>query len=502
MRQWFGLVLVAVGLSAVARADVSLPVVLSDGVVLQREMPIHVWGKAAPGESVRVGLKQQQKTTTADFAGRWHIYLAPEPAGGPYELTVTGQNAIVLHDVLIGDVWVASGQSNMEYPMEGWNGTPKQNAEEMPRANLPTVHLLKVAKDYSERPRNDLAKPAKWSPCSPATVREFSAVAYYFAKEIAAREKVPIGVIESTWGGTVAEAWTSLDGLSSNPILMPVFADRARMVDALTDVDAVAPYEEELTAQAKAKGLPAPLFAWHPDPHSWEPAALYNAMIAPLTPYAIRGVIWYQGESNSALERAPHYGPLFETLIRDWRNHWQVGNFPFLYVQISSFKSNALEDWAPVREAQRGALALVNTAMAVSVDIGNPDDVHPTDKLDVGLRLARAARAVSYGEQVEYSGPLFRELTREEKALRLYFDHADGMKAGAKGMCGFLVAGVEGKYVPATAQFDGSTIVVRSPEIDTPVSVRYAWENNPECPFFNAAGLPASPFQGNIVLFH
>ena len=168
---------------------------------------------------------------------------------------------------------------------------------------------------------------------------------------------------------------------------MPVFADRARMVDALTDVDAVAPYEEELTAQAKAKGLPAPLFAWHPDPHSWEPAALYNAMIAPLTPYAIRGVIWYQGESNSALERAPHYGPLFETLIRDWRNHWQVGNFPFLYVQISSFKSNALEDWAPVREAQRGALALVNTAMAVSVDIGNPDDVHPTDKLDVGLRL-------------------------------------------------------------------------------------------------------------------
>lgn len=484
------------------RADVSLPVLLSDGVVLQRGMPIHIWGKAAPGENVQVALNRQSKSTVADFAGRWHIYLAPEAAGGPYELSVNGQNHVVLHDVLIGDVWVASGQSNMEFPMEGWQGTPKDAAAEIPKANLPSIHLFHVTKAYSQHPLNDLSSPAKWSPCTPDTVRQFSAVAYFFAKEIAAREKIPIGVIESAWGGTVAEAWTSLDGLSSNPVLMPIFANRARMVDHLIETDTIAPHEEELKQQAKKNGLPEPLFAWRPDPHSWEPAALYNAMIAPLTPYAIRGVIWYQGESNSALARAPHYGALFETLIRDWRNHWAIGDFPFLYVQISSYKSNALEDWAPVRDGQRKTLALINTAMAVTIDIGNPDDVHPTDKLDVGHRLALAARALSYGEQLEYSGPLFRGVTREDKALRVWFDHAGGIKPGNKGLCGFAIAGEDGRFAPATAQIDGSTIVVTSPQVESPTTVRYGWENSPECPFFNGAGLPASPFEGSLELFH
>ncbi len=497
-----GVVAVAFCLTSLARADISLPVLLSDGVVLQRGMPIHIWGKAAPDENVRVVLNRQSKSTVADFAGRWHIYLAPEAAGGPYELSVNGQNQIVLHDVLIGDVWVASGQSNMEYPMEGWNGTPKDAAEEIPKANLPSVHLFHVAKAYADHPLDDLSTPAKWSPCIPDTVREFSAVAYYFAKEIAAHEKVPIGVIESTWGGTVAEAWTSLDGLSSNPGLMPIFANRAHMVDSLVETETVAPHEAELKQQARAHGLPVPVFAWHPDPHSWEPAALYNAMIAPLTPYPIRGVIWYQGESNSALERAPHYGMLFETMIRDWRNHWAIGDFPFLYVQIANYKSNLLEDWAPVREGQRKALGLVNTAMAVTIDIGNPDDVHPTDKLDVGRRLSLAARAVTYGEHLEYSGPLLRSVTREEKALRVWFDDAEGLKPGAKGLCGFVIAGQDRKFVPAAAKIDGSTIVVASPQVEAPAIVRYGWENSPECPFFNSAGLPASPFQGSLALFH
>jgi sialate O-acetylesterase len=390
----------------------------------------------------------------------------------------------------------------MEFPMEGWDGTPEDAAAEIPKANLPTVRFLQVSRAYSDHPLDDIA-PAAWKACNPDSVRKLSAVAYFFAKEIAMHEKVPIGVIESDWGGTVAEAWTSLDGLSSNPGLMPIFANRAHMAAEQIETELVAPHEDELKKQAREKGQAEPIFAWHPDPHSWVPAALYNAMISPLTPFAIRGVIWYQGESNSALERTQHYGPLFETLIRDWRNHWAIGDFPFLYVQIANFKSNELEDWAPVRDAQRKALEVANTAMVVTIDIGNPDDVHPTDKRDVGKRLALAARAISYGEQLEYSGPLFRELTREDHSLRLWFDHAEGaFKPGAHGWCGFEVAGKDGHFVPASAQVDGSTVVVSSSSVEVPSQARYAWANSPECPFFNHAGLPASPFAASLGLFH
>jgi sialate O-acetylesterase len=484
-----------------ALANVSLPVVLSDGVVLQRGAPIHIWGKAAPGEAVQVAFNKQSKSTSADFVGRWHVYLMPELAGGPYELTVKGQNQVVLHDVLVGDVWVASGQSNMEYPMEGWGGTPKEAAAEIPKANLPMVHLLLIPHAYADHPLDDLPR-AQWKACTPESVRQFSAVAFYFAKEIAARERVPLGVIESNWGGTVAEAWTSLDGLSSNPGLMPIFAHRAHMMDSLIETNLIAPHEEELKQQARAKGLPEPLFLWHPDPNSWEPAALFNAMISPLTPLPIRGVIWYQGEGNSPLERAPHYGTLFETMIRDWREHWGIGNFPFLYVQIANYKSSELEDWPSVREGQRKTLALVNSAMAVTIDIGNPDDVHPTDKLTVGARLALAARALSYGEHIEYSGPLFRELTREDSGLRIWFDHAIRMQTGPRGLCGFEVAASDGKFVLAEAKVDGSTVIVSSSKVAAPTQTRYAWENSPECPFFNQMGLPASPFTGSLPLFH
>lgn len=488
--------------SAEARAEVRLPVVLSDGVVLQRELPIHVWGWAAPGETVAVALTGQNKTTVADFTGRWHIYLAPEPAGGPFELAVKGTNTIVLHDVLIGDVWVASGQSNMEYPMEGWGGTAKEQAEEIPKATLPLVHLLDIPHATSDHPLDDL--PAtKWTACTPESVHKFSAVAYYFAKEIAAHEKIPIGMIESSWGGTVAEAWTSMDGLSSNPGLMPIFAHRAHMMDDLIETNLVAPHEEELKAEARAKGLPEPLFPWHPDPKSWEPAALYNAMIAPITPFPIRGVIWYQGESNALGERAPHYGELFQTMIRDWRNHWAIGDFPFLYVQIANYKTTELEHWPKVRDEQRKSLNVKNTAMAVTIDIGNPDDVHPTDKRDVGVRLSLAARALAYNEQLEYSGPVFRQVTRENEALRLWFGHAEGgLKAGANGWCGFEVAAEGGAFVPASAKIDGSTILVSSEKVSVPTRVRYAWKDDPECPFFNRSGLPASPFGIGLSLFH
>jgi sialate O-acetylesterase len=231
-----------------------------------------------------------------------------------------------------------------------------------------------------------------------------------------------------------------------------------------------------------------------PTLESWGPGMLWNGMIAPLTPFAIRGVLWYQGESNSPLERAPLYGRIFRTLIEDWRREWGEGDFPFLYVQIASFKSTPAEDWAELREQQLKALALRNTAMAVTIDIGNPDNVHPTDKLDVGLRLARAARALSYGESIEYSGPIFRQATPEGAAIRVWFDHAEGLMAKGGAVSGFEVAGADGKFVPAAAKIEGATIVASSPEVAQPVFVRYGWANSPDCNLFNAAGLPASPF--------
>jgi sialate O-acetylesterase len=221
---------------------------------------------------------------------------------------------------------------------------------------------------------------------------------------------------------------------------------------------------------------------------------LWNGMIAPLTPFPIRGVLWYQGESNSVLERAPLYGRVFRTLIEDWRRQWGVGDFPFLYVQISNFKSTPGEDWAVLREQQLRTLELRNTAMAVTIDIGNPDNVHPTDKVDVGLRLARAARVLSYGETLEYSGPLFRQATPEGTAIRAWFDHAGGLTAKGGALAGFEVAGADGRFVPATAAIDGATVVASSPDVPLPVFVRYGWANSPECDLFNGEGLPASPF--------
>jgi sialate O-acetylesterase len=253
--------------------------------------------------------------------------------------------------------------------------------------------------------------------------------------------------------------------------------------------------EQRQRAEALAQGKPAPIFPWHPQLKSWGPGMLWNGMIAPLTPFPIRGVIWYQGESNSALARAGLYKRVFSTMIEDWRHEWGVGDFPFLFVQISSFKSNDTENWAELREQQLKTLEVSNTAMAVTIDIGNPDNVHPTDKVDVGLRLALAARALSYGEDIGYSGPIFRQATPEGSAIRAWFDHhAKGLVAKGGLLTGFEVAGADGKFVPATATIDGNTVVAASDAVAEPVAVRYGWANSPQCNLFNGEGLAASPF--------
>jgi sialate O-acetylesterase len=245
---------------------------------------------------------------------------------------------------------------------------------------------------------------------------------------------------------------------------------------------------------AKAQGKPVPNSPWVPDLDSWGPGMLWNGMIAPLTPASIRGVIWYQGESNASPERAPIYGSLFETMIEDWRRQWGVGEFPFLYVQIANWNAGPGDGWPQLREQQLKTLELHNTGMAVTIDIGNPTNIHPTDKLDVGLRLARWARVLTYGEKLEVSGPLFRSAVPEGTAIRAYFDHAKGLNAKGGALTSFEVAGADGKFVPATATIDGETIVASSPDVAKPMQVRYGWSSSPQCNLFNGDALPASPF--------
>jgi sialate O-acetylesterase len=476
-------------------ADVSLPKVLASHMVVQRDLPVHVWGSANAGEAVTVSFRTESRSTKANELGQWSVYLPPGPAGGPFVLTAKGNNTLTLEDVLVGDVWVASGQSNMEFEMR----KASTAATDLPKAANARIRLMIVSRTAADYPRTDVNEdPAgngtMWAASTPETAKTFSAVAWYFAREIEEREHVPVGVIDSTWGGTVAEAWTSMTALGSDPGLAPVFTARGHMLER----EATARLEETLRererTEATTQGKPVPPAPWHPLLHMWAPSMLYNGMIAPLTPFPIRGVIWYQGESNSALERAPSYERLFRTMIEDWRRQWQVGDFPFLYVQLANFISKPIEVWAPIREAQRRTLLLRNTAMAVTIDVGNPDDVHPTDKLTVGHRLALAARSVAYGEQLEFSGPLFRQVTPEGGSLRVWFDHAAGLEAKRGALTGFEVAGADGLFIPARATIDGNTIVLKSTAVEEPVSARYGWENSPECHLYNAAGLPASPF--------
>lgn len=483
------------------QADVRLPHILSSHMVLQRNRPIHFWGWADPGEKVTVTLRSESASATAGKLGRWSLYLPPRTAGGPYTVRVQGNNTIVLNDVLIGDVWFASGQSNMEIPLQGYIGSAViQNAdEEIRKATRPNIRLLFVPHKASSYPLRNY--PQGWTRCTPETAKTFSAVAYFFGVDVSKAEHVPVGIIDSTWGGTPIASWISMDGISSDAGLMPIFAEHTHMLDREAQLLENEAAERRAIAKAKAAGQPPPKFPWHPDVFSWMPAWLYNGMVAPALKFPITGVIWYQGASDAAETRAPMYAKSFPALIQDWRSHWHQGNFPFLYVQISSFEAAPGEDWAMIREAQRRTLWVANTAMAVTIDIGEPHQIHPPDKQDVGKRLALAARALAYGENVEYSGPLFRQTSTEGSKIRVWFDHTDGgLSAKGGPVEGFAVAGADHHFVPATAHIDGETVVVSSPAVPNPKYVRYGWANDPKVNLFNGAGLPASPFTSERVM--
>jgi sialate O-acetylesterase len=479
-------------------AEVSLPKLFSSHMVLQRDMPIHVWGSASPGEAIAVSFHDLTNTTTTDATGRWSLYLPPQPAGGPYTLTVHGTNSIQLDDILLGDLWFASGQSNMEMPLSGFGAdTQIENADkEIAAAGLPDIRLLLIERESSDYPLEDIKTTAGWSRCTPETAKDFSAVAYFFARDLQRalqnrKQHVPIGLIDSTWGGTPAEAWTSMDTLGSDAGLMPVFAAHAEKIDhESTEIRL-----DAIDKQLRAEGKPVtPNRDWHPNPVSWQPAGLYNAMVAPFTPLPIRGVIWYQGETNSALNRVGLYNQLFPALIQDWRSHWAQGNFPFLYVQISAFASTPKENWGDLRDAQRKTLSVATTGMAVTIDIGNEHNVHPSNKQAVGERLSLLARRIVYGEDITASGPLFRLAYPSGNAMHVWFEYAAGLRFKGVAPEGFEIAGHDGVFVPANAHIDGETVIVASPSVPNPEYVRYAWPNFPTANLYNGAGLPASTF--------
>ena len=617
------------GWATLVEAAVTPHALFADHAVLQRDVDLPIWGTAAPGERVTVKLNGHDATTTADAIGRWKAVLPPQPAGGPYTLSITGENTVDVRDVLLGDVWLASGQSNMEYRV---GGRQRVANDPLPAEadRLPKVRLFEVSRATEFEPAATVA--GRWAVCSSKTVEDFSGIAYYFARDLHAKTGVPVGMIVSAWGGTVAEAWTSADGLNT----MPDFYEPVAAVQALAKADRDSPpravrladwyaanepgskpgasweksdasttgwatarlpamwpgpdylgtvwYRRTIDVPADATGLSAALLlgriddvdtawingvqvgsttSWNVDrrynvpagllkagtnvitlrvsntdgpggllaqpgemkldfgpSHAGLPLAgewfsrrggpinasfpvqggapnvatvLYNGMIAPLQPYPIKGVIWYQGESNQG--RAKQYETLFPALIADWRRAWQNPKLPFLYVQLAPFKGMAPE----IREAQLHVLAkTASTAMVVTTHCGDAEDIHPKNKEPVGAGLALAARALAYGESIEYAGPLYRSLQLDGQRAVIHFTHTGGgLVARGDALRGFTVAGDNGRFVPATARIDGDTVIVQADSVAQPKKVRYGWATVPEVNLFNGAGLPASPFRSD-----
>lgn len=491
--------LALISVMPVVRAEVRLPSVLASHMVIQRDKPVHIWGDAYPGEQVTVRFRGQEGTAVANDLGRWSVYLPPEGAGGPFSLIIEGKNTITLTDVLVGDIWIASGQSNMEMPMmktHFWRGV-LNSQQEIDAANYPQLRLYHVKHATSDYPMSDAAAET-WTACTPQSVANFSGTAYFFGRELLKMEKVPIGLIETDWGGTPAEAWTSLGALASDSSLMPVFAAQAHMEQNEATTMFRLRVKREAQESAKTEGSTLPADVPHRSPDFRAPAALFNAMVMPLTPLPIRGVIWDQGASNSDPDRAFLYSRLFPALIQDWRRHWAQGNFPFIFVQLANFSCKgvwATSDWPTVRESQRKTLSLVDTGMAVTIDVGDSNNVHPRDKQDVGHRLALWARVLAYGEHIEDSGPLFRQAVPEGQSIRIWFTHTGGGLVAKGGeLRSFEVAGADGKFRPAAAKVDGTTVIVSSAAVRAPVYVRYGWSPDPKCNLYNTEGLPASPF--------
>ncbi len=550
---------------ASAHADVKLPAIFGDHMVLQRDKSVPFWGTAEPGETVTITAGGDKATATADKSGQWSARLEKLAAlSTPIDVTVAGKNSITYHDVLVGDVWLCGGQSNMEFGIHSF-----MSDDDLAKAGDPQIRLFTVPKWVAPTEEKDIAPaPAatpmlgSWQVCTPETLVKdgewsgFSATGFYFGREIRSFTNQPVGLIESCWGGTRIHSWTSLDMLQTMPekataaknavafrdkydqikttwetVTKPAWdaqmakwtADNKAALDAYPA--AMKDWQEQAKAAAAAK-QPAPPRPVAPKPprgprdpihDNQASCALFDGMIAPLIPYAIEGVIWYQGEANSGEPGV--YKVELPALIRDWRSHWGQGDFPFLVVQLPNFMPRKQEpgesSWADMREIQAGVAQLPNAAAAVTIDIGDPGNIHPADKADVGHRLGLLAQHVAYGSTGVYTGPTYKNSTVEGNKMRITFDNVgSGLVIGtapenfwkaqkppatppapATDLQGFAIAGADQKFVWAKATIEGNSVVVTSDAVPTPVAVRYAWADNPACNLYNKEGLPAAPFR-------
>jgi sialate O-acetylesterase len=452
------------------RADVKLPSVISDHMVLQQGYELPFWGWAEPGEqvSVTVGGKSQTAATAGD--GRWLVRVPAISKYGPVEVSIAGKNTITLKDVLVGDVWFCSGQSNMQWRVLESAGAK----DEIPAAKFPSIRVFQVERQTALTPQTEVE--GRWIETSPETVGEFSAVGFFFARELHQRlGNRPMGLIEAAYSGCGAESWVSDATLKSDPIYAQLLEKTAA---ANRDPN-----------QANTPG---------------RASVLYNGVVAPLQPFAIKGAIWYQGEQNAA--RAHQYRTLFPAMIEDWRRTWGQGDFPFLFVQLPNYLSDKNKPdhpadpeasaWAELRDSQRQALSAPNTGMAVTIDLGEPREIHPKNKLDVARRLSRQALSVAYGQPLVASGPLYRSMTVSGSEVHIQFYHiGSGLMSRGPELKGFAIAGIDQKFVWAKATISGNKVIVSSDQVPQPAAVRYAWADNPECNLYNKEGLPASPFR-------
>lgn len=457
-------------LNSVAHADVKLPAIIGDNMVLQLGNELPFWGWAEAGEQVTVTVGGKPVMATAGADGRWALRVPPISKVGAIDVTVAGKNSIALKNVIVGDVWICSGQSNMQWRVLESTGAK----EEIAAAKYPAIRLFQVERQTALEPQADVS--GRWVECSPESVGEFSAVGYFFGSELHRRlNNRPMGLIEAAYGGCGAESWVSDATLKADPIYAQLL---------------------EKTAQDNKD----PSRANTPN----RATVLYNGVIAPLQPFAIKGAVWYQGEQNAT--RAHQYRTLFPAMIEDWRRTWGQGDFPFLFVQLPNYIPDKSKPdhpaepeasaWAELRDAQRQTLLAPNTGMAVTIDLGDPREIHPKNKHEVGRRLARQALSVAYGQSLLSAGPLYRSITIAGHEAHLQFYHVgSGLVARGGDLKGFAIAGADQKFVWAKATIVGSKIVVSSDQVPQPVAVRYAWADNPDCNLYNKEGYPASPFR-------
>ena len=509
--QWsLGLVaglVTTLGLASVCRAEVKLPAIISDHAVLQKDRAVPIWGWADAGEEVTVSLAGKTAKASPDAKGRWEVRLSQLPSGGPYELVIQGKNKVVVRDVLVGEVWLGSGQSNMAWTVD----KSRDFAAEKARANYPLMRMFKETSGPASEPKAE--GKGQWVVCAPDSVGGFSATGYFFGREIHQVLGLPVGIINSSVGGTPVEAWTRWEAQKDLPELKPLFDTWQKRMENWNPAKAseqhqLAREKHKLAVEkAKIEGKTAPAAPRAPvDPKNDtnRPAVLFNAKINPLIPYAVRGAIWYQGENNAGGPNAKNYGLQLKAMIEDWRGLWnqQPTDFAFAWVQLPNFRKaqeKPVEEsgWVVVREQMADCLAVANTGMAITLELGEATDIHPKDKQNVGKRLAYWALNSVYGKkEIAASGPLYASHTVKgnEVVVRFKHDH-EGLKLNQAGKSGFAIREENGEWQWAKARIDGTTVVLSHPDIRQPVAVRYAWADNPVATLFNGAGMPAAPFR-------